>query len=64
MKFIKNIVEGRKLKKIRRQEMEKRMDECWFNGADPDNRAALGFDGAQENGNFYDHAYTNQIAKK
>ena len=64
MKLIKSFFESRRLKKIRKKEMEKRMDECWFNGADPDNRTALGLDGAYLSPNFTDHSYTMQIAKK
>lgn len=60
MNFIKRLIDKRK----REKELEKRIDECWFNCATPDGRTPLGIDGAETSPNFYDAAYTNQIAKR
>ena len=60
MNFIKRLIHKRKLRK----EYEKRMEGCWHNGGNSDERLPMGLDAAYLSPNFTDHCYTMQIAKK
>ena len=62
MNFIKRIFKHKKLKK----EIQKRNDEAWFNREAQSGVVYTGnsSDDYDPDGNFYDAAYTKQIANK